>query len=151
MGWDAMQQLRAQWEAINHRWNDWVLNYTRGDQAQLLQRLQLSQNLAVTLATALGCGMALLLAWLGLQRWRQHYIADPWLRLMHRARRRLAQAGISHADSLGLQALARAVQAQWGMIRAHCNSGCNRWNNGATHHMMRRHPVCAHCSAITAH
>ena len=114
MGWDAMQQLRAQWEAINHRWNDWVLNYTRGDQAQLLQRLQLSQNLAVTLATALGCGMALLLAWLGLQRWRQHYIADPWQRLMHRARRRLAQAGIAHADSLGLQALARAVQAQWG-------------------------------------
>lgn len=77
MSWDAMQQLRAQWEAINHRWNDWVLNYTRGDQAQLLQRLRLSQNLVATLATALGCGMALLLAWLGLQRWRQHYIADP--------------------------------------------------------------------------
>ena len=36
---DVLRRLRANWEALNHRWNDWVLNYTPRDQSALLQRL----------------------------------------------------------------------------------------------------------------
>ena len=35
----ALAQLRARWEALNNRWNQWVLNYTRGQQLDLLKNL----------------------------------------------------------------------------------------------------------------
>lgn len=110
----ALQQLRANWEAINHRWNDWVLNYARSDQDHILRHLGLDRWNSAKIALWLGALIALALTALGLQRWYQHRIPDPWLRLMHQARQRLTQAGIAHAHTLGNQALARAAQAKWG-------------------------------------
>ncbi len=114
VGPNVLQQLRARWEAINHRWNDWVLNYARSDQDHLLRRLGLEQWQPLQVAGGLAAIVAATLAALGVQRWRRQRIADPWLRLMHRARQQLARAGIAHAHSLGHQALAQAAQAQWG-------------------------------------
>ncbi len=34
-----MLQLRDGWEALNNHWNQWVLNYSRAQQFDLLQRL----------------------------------------------------------------------------------------------------------------
>ncbi|MDO5087971.1 MAG: transglutaminase-like domain-containing protein, partial [Comamonadaceae bacterium] len=36
---NALAQLRAVWEAVNNRWNQWVLNYTQSRQLDLLKQL----------------------------------------------------------------------------------------------------------------
>ena len=33
------EQLRTAWEAVNNRWNQWVLNYSRQNQFDLLKNL----------------------------------------------------------------------------------------------------------------
>lgn len=88
-------QLRAAWEAVNNRWNQWVLNYTQSRQLDLLRALGFEapdwQDLGrllvalVVLASLGGAGWAL---W---ER-RQH---DPWLRLLERARERLRAGGLA--------------------------------------------------------
>lgn len=114
VGRNVLQHLRANWEAINHRWNDWVLNYSSDNQNSVLRHLRIAQWDAAKAALWLGAITALMALVFALQRWRAGRLQDPWLRVMARARRKLQQAGIKHAESLGLQALARATQAQWG-------------------------------------
>jgi transglutaminase-like putative cysteine protease len=36
---DLSAQMRAVWEAVNNRWNQWVLNYTQGKQLDLLKNI----------------------------------------------------------------------------------------------------------------
>jgi protein-glutamine gamma-glutamyltransferase len=108
-------QVRAAWEALNNGWNQWVLNYTQGKQLNLLKNLgfespnwtDLSYLLLaiLVLAALLGAGWTL---------WdrAQH---DPWLRLLARARKRLAQAGIASTAAstprqLALQLVTRTGQ-----------------------------------------
>lgn len=88
-------QLRAAWEAVNNRWNQWVLNYTQSRQLDLLRALGIEapdwQDLGRLLAALV------VLASLGGAGWtlwdrRQH---DPWLRLLHKARERLRAAGLA--------------------------------------------------------
>lgn len=88
-------QLRAAWEAVNNRWNQWVLNYTQSRQLDLLRALGFEapdwQDLGRLLAALV------VLASLGGAGWtlwdrRQH---DPWLRLLHKARERLRAAGLA--------------------------------------------------------
>ncbi len=87
-------QMRAFWEAMNNRWNQWVLNYTQSRQLDLLKRLGFESpdwsDLVYTLIAVV------VLASLGGAGWtlwerRRH---DPWLRLLERARRRLRRAGL---------------------------------------------------------
>ena len=87
-------QLRGAWETVNNRWNQWVLNYSRGQQFDLLRRLGFQtpdwQDLATTLILLL-CTAALGGAgWAWWDRRRQ----DPWLRLQGRVARRLLQLGV---------------------------------------------------------
>lgn len=114
MGPDVLQRLRANWEAINHRWNDWVLNYSSREQSNVLRYLGL-EHWSPAHVTLWLCLMAATVAggFFG-QRWYRQRQPDPWLRLMHKARRQLTHAGMAHADQLGQQALAHAAQAQWG-------------------------------------
>ncbi|MEC5211480.1 transglutaminase-like putative cysteine protease [Polaromonas sp. CG_9.5] len=107
-------QLRATWEAINNNWNQWVLNYTQGKQLKLLKDIGFDtpswQDLStlligvIVLASAAGGGWAL---------WdrAQH---DPWLRLLGRARKRLAQAGIESTAATSPRQLARQVLQKYG-------------------------------------
>lgn len=113
LGPDVLQKLRANWEAVNHRWNDWVLNYSRDDQNQVMRHLGLSRWDAAKVALWLGAIVAAVMLGFWAQRGYQRP-SDPWLRLMQEGRRRLRQAGITHADHLGPRALAAAAQAQWG-------------------------------------
>jgi protein-glutamine gamma-glutamyltransferase len=114
MGPDVLQRLRANWEAVNHRWNDWVLNYSRTEQSHFLRHLGLLRWSAATVVLCLCAMVVAVMLGLWVQRWYHKRQPDPWLRLMQKARQRLRQTGITHADHLGLQALAHTAQAQWG-------------------------------------
>ena len=102
-------QLRSVWEAVNNGWNQWVLNYTQSRQLELLRQLgfaspdwtDLGKVIAGLLVAAAMGGMA----W---ARWErsQH---DPWLRLLARARQRLADAGVAAPPQAPPRALARQV------------------------------------------
>ena len=88
-------QLRGAWETVNNRWNQWVLNYSRGQQFDLLKGLGFSapswQDLASTLILLL-CAAALAgAAWAWVDRHRQ----DPWQRLQNRVMRQLLALGVA--------------------------------------------------------
>ncbi len=87
-------QLRTAWESVNNRWNQWVLNYSRGQQFDLLRQLGFAspdwQALTTTLILLL-CGAALAgAAWAWWDRHRQ----DPWQRLQARVMRQLLALGV---------------------------------------------------------
>lgn len=108
------QSVRAVWEAVNNSWNQWVLNYTQSRQLDLLKALGFEapswQDLTMVL------GFLVIFAALGGMAWSlwersQH---DPWLRLLARARQRLARAGLVLPPTLPPRAMAERVQAQFG-------------------------------------
>ena len=43
---ELFAQLRSAWEALNNRWNQWVLNYSRGQQFDLLKQHRLRSRRA---------------------------------------------------------------------------------------------------------
>jgi transglutaminase-like putative cysteine protease len=111
-------RLRAAWESVNNRWNQWVLNYARSQQFDLLQRLGIQQPSWTDLAYALLAllsGTALVgAAWAFWDRHRR----DPWQRQAARLRRLLARAGVQAAPHEGTRALAQRLRALHGE-RAH--------------------------------
>ncbi len=109
-----VQQLRAVWEAANNRWNQWVLNYTQARQLDLLKAMGFEApdwqdlvNLLAALVAAAALGAAGWSAWERLQH-------DPWLRLLARVRKRLAQAGLPLPAHLPPRGMAQAVRAHFG-------------------------------------
>lgn len=87
-------RLRRAWEGVDNRWNQWVLNYSRGQQFELLRRVGVRspswQDLA-TATIALLCTAALAgAAWAWWDRRRQ----DPWQRLQRRIQGRLQALGV---------------------------------------------------------
>ncbi len=87
-------RLRSLWEGVDNRWNQWVLNYSRGQQFDLLKNLGFEtpswEDLA-KLLTLLLCAAALAGAgWAWWDRRRQ----DPWQRLQRRVQLRLAALGV---------------------------------------------------------
>jgi len=87
--------LRAAWDAVNNRWNQWVLNYSQTRQLDLLKNIGFKepnwQDL-VYLLCAIVVGVSLLgAAW---SAWERHH-QDPWLRLLHRALHKLKAAGMA--------------------------------------------------------
>ena len=111
-------RLRATWEAINSGWNDWVLNYTQGEQTNLLRRLGFEEPDWQSAAQVLvGLAVAALLGALGWNLWLQR-TRDPWLRLLGRARQRLARAGLQAGDAVPPRTLAAQVDKRWGATGA---------------------------------
>ncbi|MES1980777.1 MAG: DUF3488 and transglutaminase-like domain-containing protein [Pseudomonadota bacterium] len=108
------QQLRATWEAINNAWNQWVLNYTQGKQLNLLKDIGFESPSWSDLSYVL-IGIVVLAALMGAAwtLWErvQH---DPWLRLLNRARRHLAKAGIASNASTSPRQLAEKLKADYG-------------------------------------
>ncbi len=88
-------QLRATWEAINNRWNQWVLNYTEGKQLDLLKNIGFDSPSWEDLSYVL-LGIIVLVSLAGASwAWWERVQHDPWLRLLAGARKRLARAGIA--------------------------------------------------------
>ncbi|MDP1900955.1 MAG: DUF3488 and transglutaminase-like domain-containing protein [Rubrivivax sp.] len=87
-------RLRRAWESVDNRWNQWVLNYSRGTQFALLRQLGVRSPSWQDLATAtigLLCTAALGgAAWAWWDRRRQ----DPWQRLQRRVQQRLEALGV---------------------------------------------------------
>ena len=87
-------RMRRAWESVNNRWNQWVLNYARGQQFDLLRAWGIEspswQDLASVLIGLL-CSAALAgAAWAWWDRHRQ----DPWQRLQSRVLQRLQALGV---------------------------------------------------------
>ena len=91
--------LRAMWDAVNNSWNQWVLNYTQGKQLELLKNIGFQspswQDLSYVL---IGIIVAVSLGGAAWSLWErtQH---DPWLRLLARAHKKLAKAGVVTSDN----------------------------------------------------
>ncbi len=107
-------QLRAAWETVNNRWNQWVLNYSRGQQFDLLKSLGFAapswEDLATTLIAIL-CAAALAgAAW----AWWDRHHQDPWQRLQSRVQKRLLALGVQVAAHHGPRERAARVRAQLG-------------------------------------
>jgi transglutaminase-like putative cysteine protease len=106
--------LRAAWEALNNRWNQWILNYTQSRQLKLLRNLGFSSPSWEDLARLL-LGTLVLAAVAGaLWSWWDRLQHDPWLRLLARARKRLGQAGVRAGAATPPRELAELAAARLG-------------------------------------
>ncbi len=90
-----VDRLRNAWEGLNNRWNQWVLNYSRRQQYDLLRALGVGapdwQDLATTLIAVLCTASLVGAGW----AWRDHRRQDPWQRLQQRIAQRLATLGVT--------------------------------------------------------
>ncbi|MDR7148382.1 transglutaminase-like putative cysteine protease [Hydrogenophaga palleronii] len=106
-------QLRDFWEAVNNRWNQWILNYTQGRQLELLKNLGFDSPRWTDLAyVLLGVIVLVSLAGAAWTLWeRQQH--DPWLRLLQQARHQLDKLGLSQTEHLPPRALATLVEQRF--------------------------------------
>jgi transglutaminase-like putative cysteine protease len=85
--------LRAMWDAVNNRWNQWVLNYSQAKQLDMLRNIGFAspswEDLSYVLIAIVVAASLVGAAWSLWDRHRQ----DPWLRLLHRAIAKLQRAG----------------------------------------------------------
>jgi len=109
-----LASLRAGWEAVNNRWNQWVLNYSRGQQIDVLKSLGVDspswEDLALLLILALS---SLALGGAAWAWWDRHRI-DPWVRQMERLRAALRRLGLDSATHEAPRALAARVRSRYG-------------------------------------
>jgi transglutaminase-like putative cysteine protease len=102
--------LRATWEAVNNRWNQWVLNYTQTAQLNLLKNIGFdapSWEDLIYLLCAIVITVSLVgAAWSAWDRQRQ----DPWLRLLARARARLQRGGLTPPGHATARQMAQQLQ-----------------------------------------
>jgi hypothetical protein len=109
---DVLQRMRQFWEAVDNAWTQRVLNYTQGEQLDLLKKLGFSaptwQDLLRLLAGVIGVG-ALLAAVLTAVRRRR---VDPWVRLLHQAWQRWQAAGVEAPAPGSPRQLAAAIAAR---------------------------------------
>ncbi|MEN9538330.1 MAG: hypothetical protein RLZZ126_565 [Pseudomonadota bacterium] len=105
----ALAHLRAAWEAVNNRWNQWVLNYSQSKQLNLLKDIGFEspswEDLMVLLLALLVGASLVGSVWAWWDKRRQ----DPWLVLLKQARRRLTQAGMALPASAPPRTLAAAL------------------------------------------
>ena len=111
---NLLLQLRATWEAVNNRWNQWVLNYSKAQQLDLLKKLGFTspswEDLGYLLSGLLVAASLVGAAWTLWER-RQH---DPWLRLLRQAQRKAAQYGEPIPAHSPPRALATHLKRQFG-------------------------------------
>jgi protein-glutamine gamma-glutamyltransferase len=112
------ESLRAAWEAVNNAWNQRVLNYTQSRQLDLLRNIGFSspswEDLTLVLIALVVIVALAGAAWTIWDR-REH---DPWLRLLHRVRRRLASQGIELTPADPPRRIATAITARFGQSGA---------------------------------
>ena len=123
----TMEQLRAVWEAVNNRWNQWVINYTQSRQLNLLQNLGFESPSWTDLLRLLTASLsALALLWLGWARLTRPKI-DEWTRLMQEARERLQRHGIASSASMPARSLAAVVIEHWSQQASTLNKTLADW------------------------
>ncbi|MEB5964107.1 DUF3488 and transglutaminase-like domain-containing protein [Comamonas testosteroni] len=109
----TLEKLRAAWEAVNNRWNQWVINYTQSRQLNLLQSLGFESPDWTDLLRLLAASLsALALLWLVWTRATRPH-RDGWSQLMHDAKLRLQRAGMASGASDSARSLSHRVQERW--------------------------------------
>ncbi|MDE2296904.1 MAG: DUF3488 domain-containing protein [Burkholderiales bacterium] len=109
-----LAQLRDGWEALNNRWNQWVLSYSRGQQLDLLKNFGFASPSWEDLALLLiGVLSSLALAVAGWAWWDRRRI-DPWVRQMQQLRGALRSLGLSAAAFEAPRALAQQLRSRFG-------------------------------------
>ncbi len=113
-----LARLRSGWEGMNNRWNQWVLNYSRGQQLDLLKDIGFSapswEDLALLLIGALS-GLSLAgAAW----AWWERQRVEPWARELARLRATLRALGIDAAAHESPGAIAQRVASRYGATGA---------------------------------
>ncbi len=109
-----LTKARALWEGIDNRYKQWVLNYSRGSQLDLMKNLGFSspswQDLGLVLIGVITGASLLGAVWAW---WDQRRI-DPWLRAYARVRRAAAAHGVEAGDALPPRGLAEALGRHFG-------------------------------------
>jgi hypothetical protein len=109
-----LAELRRLAELVNNRWNQWVLNYSRTQQFDLLRQLGVNAPDWTDLMHALiGLLCAASLAGAGWALWDRHR-QDPWQRLQQRIGRQLARLGVEVAPHDPPRTRAQLVRARLG-------------------------------------
>jgi protein-glutamine gamma-glutamyltransferase len=110
---NLMAQLRANWEALNNVWNQWVLNYTQDSQFNLLRSLGVAspswQDLALVLLAVVVAVSLAGAAWALWERQRH----DPWIRLLLGARKRLRALGVTSSERTPPRELAQQLRTRF--------------------------------------
>ncbi len=109
-----LERLRRGWEAVDNRWNQWVLNYSRGQQLDLMKELGFQapswEDLALMLIGALSTLSLAGAAW----AWWERRHQDPWVRQLARVRRALRPLGIAAMAHEAPRALAEQALGRFG-------------------------------------
>ena len=109
-----LARLRESWEAVNNRWNQWVLNYSRSEQFDALKRLGFAspswEDLALLLIGAMSSLALAGAAW----AWWDRRRVDPWTRQMERLRRAVRALGLPAAAHDTARTLAARVRERFG-------------------------------------
>jgi transglutaminase-like putative cysteine protease len=109
-----VEGIRSAWEAVNNAWNQRILNYTQSRQLNLLKNIGFEapswEDLTYVLIALVVVVALAGAAWTIWDR-REH---DPWLRLLHRVRRRLASTGVQLSPAAPPRQMATAVTARFG-------------------------------------
>lgn len=107
-------RLQGVWETTQLRWNQWIVQYSRGQQFDLLKTLGVAQPdwshlvySVIILLTSASLGGAL---WAWWERRRR----DPWERLQSEMRERLHRVGIEALPHESPRTLATRVRLAWG-------------------------------------
>jgi protein-glutamine gamma-glutamyltransferase len=112
---ELLAELRAALERVNNRWNQWVLNYSRNEQFDLLERLGWRSpdwtDLAYVLVALFSLAALAGAAWAWWDRRRR----DPWQRLAERIARCLRSLGVAALPHEGPRLLARRVRDTLGL------------------------------------
>jgi transglutaminase-like putative cysteine protease len=107
------ERMRFTWDAVNNRWNQWVLGYDRNRQSLLLRRIGFGNvdtgDLVIGLAVTLSVVLTVLAAWL-LRRRAPH--GDAARRIYDRFCRALARRGLARDATEGPVAFARRAAGQ---------------------------------------
>lgn len=108
-----LARLRSAWETLDNRWNQWVMNYSRGQQLDLLRGLGFRgpswEDLALLLIGALS---TLALAGAAWAWWDRHRV-DPWVRQREQLLGALRSLGLAAAPHDPPRLLARRVRERY--------------------------------------
>jgi len=111
---ELFAQLRSAWEVINNRWNQWVLNYSRGQQLDVLKQMGFVAPTWEDLASLLvGTLVGLALAG-AIWAWLDRHRVDPWVRQLERMKRALRALGVAAAPHDAPRALAARIRENLG-------------------------------------
>jgi protein-glutamine gamma-glutamyltransferase len=110
-------QLRNAWEGLNNRWNQWVLNYTRGQQLDLLKNLGFQSPSWEDLAILLVCALSALALGSAAWAWWDRHRISPWARQMQALRKALRRLGMPARDSDPPRTLAAQLREHSGAWR----------------------------------